>query len=112
VINGTNFDTEDGTCIRDYIHVDDLAQAHVTAVSQDATGVFNLGTDQGHSNMEIIDMARSVTGSDIVVGTGPRRAGDPAHLTASPDRWRRATGWQPQFELRDIIQHAWTWYTQ
>jgi UDP-glucose 4-epimerase len=112
VINGTDFDTEDGTCIRDYIHVDDLAQAHVAAVSQDVTGVFNLGTDQGHSNMEIVDMARSVTGSDIVVGTGPRRAGDPAHLTASPDRWRRATGWQPQFELRDIIQHAWTWYTQ
>jgi UDP-glucose 4-epimerase len=112
VINGKDFDTEDGTCIRDYIHVDDLAQAHVVAVDQNVTGVFNLGTDQGHSNMEIVNMAKSVTGRSIVVGTGPRRSGDPAQLTASPDRWVRATGWQPKFELRDIIQHAWAWYTR
>jgi UDP-glucose 4-epimerase len=89
-----------------------LAQAHVLAVQQDVTGIFNLGTDQGHSNKEIIDMARSVTNLEVAVSTGPRRAGDPAQLTASPARWSNATGWQPAFALRDIVQHAWTWYNR
>jgi UDP-glucose 4-epimerase len=82
------------------------------AIAQDIDGVFNLGTDKGHSNMEVVDMAKSIVARNIVVSTGPRRSGDPAQLTASPDRWVRATGWQPKFELRDIIQHAWTWYTR
>jgi UDP-glucose 4-epimerase len=112
VLNGTDFDTADGTCIRDYVHVEDLAQAHVLAVQQDVTGIFNLGTDQGHSNMEIIDMARSVIGRKVAVSTGPRRTGDPAQLTASPARWSNATGWQPAFALQDIVQHAWTWYNR
>jgi UDP-glucose 4-epimerase len=112
VLNGTDFDTADGTCIRDYVHVEDLAQAHVLAVQQDVIGIFNLGTDQGHSNKEIIDMAKSVTDREVAVSAGPRRAGDPAQLTASPARWSDDTGWKPQFTLRDIVQHAWTWYTQ
>jgi UDP-glucose 4-epimerase len=112
VLNGTDFDTPDGTCIRDYVHVEDLAQAHVLAVQQDVTGIFNLGTDQGHSNKEIIDMAGSVTEREVAVSTGPRRAGDPAQLTASPARWSDAAGWKPAFALRDIVQHAWTWYNR
>ena len=112
VLNGTDFETDDGTCVRDYIHVEDLAQAHVMAIAQDINGVFNLGTDKGHSNMEVVDMAKSIVGRNIVVSTGPRRPGDPAQLTASPDRWVRATGWQPKYDLNNIIQHAWTWYTR
>ncbi len=113
VLNGDNFDTEDGTCVRDYIHVEDLAEAHVRAMNPAIpAGVYNLGTKQGYSNKQIIAMAQEITGKTVNVQVGPARAGDPAMLTADPDKFTQVSGWQPQYELKDIVTHAWAWYTR
>lgn len=112
-LNGTDFPTEDGTCIRDYIHVEDLADAHIRAVDTAIpAGVYNLGTATGISNAEIIDTARTVTGRAIDVQTGPKRDGDPAMLTADPAKFMKACDWEPKHDLYDIINHAWAWYNR
>ncbi|REK71458.1 UDP-glucose 4-epimerase GalE [Paenibacillus paeoniae] len=113
---GDDYDTPDGTCIRDYIHVSDLADAHVLAVDRLRTGadsaVYNLGNGQGFSVKEVIGIARTVTGEAIPAIIEPRRAGDPAVLVASSQRARTELGWEPRrSELEHIIKSAWNWHT-
>ncbi|WP_448524904.1 UDP-glucose 4-epimerase GalE [Parathermosynechococcus lividus] len=114
-IYGTDYPTPDGTCIRDYIHVSDLAYAHVLGLKYLLAGgesnVLNLGNGQGFSVRQIIDTAARVTGCHIPVHQSDRRAGDPARLVASADRARRILGWQPQYaDIEEIIAHAWQWH--
>ena len=113
-IHGTDYDTPDGTCIRDYIHVDDLAQAHLRALellmAQDASDAFNLGNGNGYSVQQVIDSARQATGRPIAVEHGPRRQGDPAVLVADSARARQVLGWRPRYaDLDTIVAHAWHW---
>lgn len=113
-IFGRDYDTPDGTCIRDYIHVEDLCRAHLSALAflnqGGRTERFNLGNGEGFSVQEVIDGARRVTGRDIPVVYGERRPGDPARLVADATRARRTLGWEPQYaELETIIDHAWQW---
>ena len=114
VINGNDFETADGTCVRDYVHVADIADAHVRALDKGGVpgGVYNLGSDCGASNLEIVAAARSVVGKEITVEFGPRRDGDPAILTADASKFKQACGWQPKYKLDDMIRHAWAWYTR
>ena len=130
---GTDYPTADGTCVRDYIHVGDLARAHLlalnalqkhdlekhapekhdseTAPANFAPLVYNLGNGQGFSVREVVEVARKVTGHPIPVIESPRRAGDPAVLIASSEKIRRELGWQPRFEdLQSIIESAWQWH--
>jgi UDP-glucose 4-epimerase len=110
-IFGTDFPTPDGTCIRDYIHVKDLAVAHRLALESNHTGAFNLGTGHGYSVREVIDMARLTTGRTIPTIEKPRRPGDPPILVASADRARQQLEWMPQYsDLSQIIQDAWCWH--
>lgn len=114
-IFGDDYATPDGTCIRDYIHVTDLAQAHILALEYLTNGgesnVFNLGNGVGFSVKEVIEVAREVTGHPIPAKMEPRRAGDPAQLIASSDKARSVLGWNPQFgDLREIISSAWKWH--
>ena len=114
-IFGTDYDTPDGTCIRDYIHVTDLAAAHILAVKYLLDGgksdVFNLGNGVGYSVREVIEMARRVTGHPIPATETPRRAGDPARLVASSEKARRVLGWNPTHaSLEEIIESAWNWH--
>ncbi|MEY2340602.1 UDP-glucose 4-epimerase GalE [Acidithiobacillus sp. IBUN Pt1247-S3] len=111
---GNDYATRDGTCIRDYIHVWDLCQAHLLALQHLLNGgqslALNLGNGQGFSVQEVIDGARRVTGRDIAVRHEPRRAGDPAILVADSTQARARLGWQPEYaELDVILQHAWAW---
>ena len=111
---GTDYPTPDGTCIRDYIHVDDLAQAHLKALEYleagEAPAAFNLGNGQGFSIREVIDAARRVTGRDIELIEADRRPGDPAVLLANSALARSALGWNPELsELQTIVAHAWAW---
>jgi len=113
-INGTDWDTPDGTCVRDYIHVMDLAGAHLAALEHlrkggaEASGAFNLGTGQGRSIREVIESAKRVTKRDIPVVEGPRRAGDPAALVAKVDRAAKILGWQAKRSSIDaIVADAW-----
>lgn len=111
---GEDYDTPDGTCIRDYVHVADLAKAHVLAlrylISGGDTACFNLGNGQGHSVMEIIEMARRVTGRKISVTMGPRRPGDPPVLIADSRVARKILNWSPQYEaIETQIADAWRW---
>ena len=113
VLNGDTYETTDGTCIRDYIHVEDLANAHIRAV--DATipaGVYNLGTKQGFSNREIVDMSQFITGQQVDLKVGPARLGDPAMLTADADKFTKISSWVPQYNLEHIVRHAWAWYNR
>lgn len=111
---GTDYPTPDGTCIRDYIHVDDLADAHVLAVEKMQPGRFaayNVGTGRGYSVREVIATAEAVTGKSIPVKLGQRRPGDPPALVAGGDLLRRELGWTPRFpDLRPIIETAWAWH--
>lgn len=111
---GRDYDTPDGTCIRDYIHVADLVQAHALAVDYLLAGgqssAFNLGNGQGFSVQEVIDTARRVTGRAITVRDAPRRAGDPPRLVADARRASKVLGWQPRFaSIEQIVRHAWAW---
>ncbi|TLP76855.1 UDP-glucose 4-epimerase GalE [Nesterenkonia sphaerica] len=110
-IFGTDYPTRDGTAIRDYIHVVDLADAHVRALHTAASGqhaVYNLGTGTGTSVREILDTVREVTGCNIPVVEAPRRAGDPAVLVASGDRAALELGWFPERDIRQMVSDAWT----
>jgi len=114
-IYGTDYDTPDGTCIRDYIHVTDLAQAHILAVRYLAEGgasdIFNLGNGIGYSVREVIETARKVTRHPIPAVETPRRAGDPARLVASSEKAKRVLGWNPVHDsLEEIISSAWNWH--
>jgi UDP-glucose 4-epimerase len=112
-IFGDDYDTPDGTCVRDYIHVSDLAQAHILALAaldRDSRR-YNLGNGQGFSVRQVIETARQVTGHAIPAHVGPRRPGDPATLVAGSQKIRDELGWQPQYpDLRDIIETAWRWH--
>lgn len=114
---GDDYDTADGTCIRDYVHVEDLIRAHLLALDYLRQGgdsdVFNLGSSQGFSVNEMISAARSVTGKEIPVKTGARRAGDPSILIASSDKARTALGWNPvHTSIEKIIEDAWNWHSK
>ena len=107
---GDDYPTPDGTCIRDYIHILDLAQAHMLALDATESGHYNLGTGNGLSVKEIIDVSREVTGHPIPAETVPRRDGDPPRLIGCSDRARKELGWKPCFEnAHDIISSAWKW---
>lgn len=115
-IYGTDYDTPDGTCIRDYIHVTDLAEAHILAVEYLMKGgesnVFNLGNGVGYSVREVIETARKVTGHPIPAVEIPRRAGDSARLVASGEKAKTVLGWEPKItSLEDIIRSAWVWHS-
>ena len=114
-IYGTDYDTPDGTCIRDYIHVTDLAQAHILAVQYINNGgesdIFNLGNGVGYSVREVIETARKVTGHPIPATETSRRAGDPARLVASSEKAKSVLGWKPVHDsLEEIIASAWNWH--
>ena len=110
---GNNYETADGTCIRDYVHVEDIADAHIAALDQFVpAGVYNLGTNQGTSNLEVIHQAAQVTGVGLAVEIRARRDGDPAQLTAESTKFQNITGWKPKFDLASIIKHAWNWYSR
>lgn len=109
---GNTYNTQDGTCIRDYVHVDDIAQAHVLALYMKVPpGIYNLGAGQGTSNKEIIAAAEKITGKKVVVIEGQQRAGDPPVLVASPDKYAKI-GWRKNYTLDDMIQHSWNWYNR
>jgi len=113
-IFGTDYDTPDGTCIRDFIHVSDLAEAHVLALEHLREGApstaYNLGTGTGHSVREVVEICSKVTGTKIRTVEGPRRPGDPPQLVADPGRAQRELGWRPRLpELMKIVETAWEW---
>lgn len=113
---GTDYPTPDGTCIRDYIHVADLANAHVIALEYlsagNASTAFNLGNGGGYSVYEVIDCVRRVTNQDVPVVNGPRRPGDPPELVAKADKARALLGWTPQYpDIEDIVRHAHQWHS-
>ena len=111
-IYGTDFPTPDGTCIRDYIHVLDLASAHILALSTPKSDAFNLGTGGGTSVREVIDACRKVTGHPIPAVEKPRRQGDPPRLVASSEKAKEKLRWTPQFEnIEAIVGSAWRWHT-
>ncbi len=110
---GTDYPTEDGTAIRDYIHIEDLAVAHRLALDATRPGehlIYNLGTGTGYSVRQVIDVAREVTGREIAVVESPRRPGDPARLVAASDRIKADLGWAPEKGLREIVTDAWEWH--
>ena len=110
MVYGNDYDTLDGSCIRDYIHVIDLAQAHMKALYALESGHYNLGTGNGLSVFEIIEAARKVTGHAIPLEIAPRRAGDPPRLIADSRRARTELGWKPEFENAEaIIESVWQW---
>jgi len=113
VMYGTDYPTQDGTCVRDYIHVEDLAEAHIAAIDPAIkSDIYNLGTKQGYSNLQVLQTASSVLKQDIAYLHGPKRSGDPAQLVADATKFMTASLWQPRFGLTDIIQHVWTWYNR
>lgn len=115
VIYGDDYETPDGTCVRDYIHLLDLASAHLLALRalKDGSRTYNLGNGRGFSVKEVIEVAREVTGHPIPAHVGPRRPGDPAVLVAASDKIGRDLGWRPRYkELDAIIESAWLWHSQ
>lgn len=118
VVNGEDFPTPDGTCVRDYVHVSDLCDAHMLALDRLMKGsgggfdAFNLGNEKGHSVKEVIQTCREVTGMEIRYKVGPRRPGDPAALVADSRKARKTLGWTPRYEkLSDIVGTAWNWFS-
>jgi UDP-glucose 4-epimerase len=113
---GTDYPTPDGTCIRDYIHVVDLAEAHILALTalergSVGSGAYNLGNGTGYSNRQVIESCRRITGHPIPVVEAPRRPGDPAALVASSDRIRKDLGWSPRYpDIDQIVDSAWRWH--
>jgi UDP-glucose 4-epimerase len=112
-IYGTDYATPDGTCIRDYIHIVDLAQAHILALAPGKQGFFNLGNGDGYSVREVIQMCEKVTGKKIPAVEKPRRPGDPPKLVAAADKAKSELGWKPRLnKLEDIITSAWRWHVK
>jgi UDP-glucose 4-epimerase len=110
-IYGNDYETPDGTCIRDYIHIVDLAHAHILALGAANSGFYNLGTGGGSSVREVIAACRKITGRKIDTIEKPRRSGDPPRLIASSEKIKKELGWQPQFQSLDvIIESAWAWH--
>ena len=113
-IYGTDYDTEDGSCIRDYIHVTDLAKAHILALKHlkntNKSDVFNLGNEEGNSVLEVVKKAKKVTGKDFKIKYSKKRAGDPAKLVASSKKAKKTLKWSPKHsDLETIIKTAWEW---
>jgi len=109
-VYGDNYPTADGTCIRDYVHVADIAQAHVLALSPTVpAGIYNLGSNSGTSVKQVMERARTIVGKMPYIGVEARREGDPPVLTACADKFNKLVHWR-NFELDDMIQHAWNWY--
>ena len=112
-VYGNDYPTRDGTCVRDYIHVIDLARAHILSLTilDKRSAIYNLGCGgEGYTVSQVVEIAREVTGREIPIKIGPRRAGDPAVLIASSDRVKRELGWSPEFQdLRKIVESAWLW---
>jgi UDP-glucose 4-epimerase len=112
-IYGTDYPTPDGTCIRDYIHILDLAQAHILALQPGKRGFFNLGNGEGYSVREVIDTCQRVSGKPIKTEEKPRRPGDPPRLVAAAAKARTELGWNPQYpKLEQIVASAWAWHVQ
>ena len=114
-VNGIDYPTFDGTCIRDYVHVSDLAKAHVLAlnkiINDRSLSIYNLGNGKGYSIMEVIDTAKKVTGKEITIIKSKRREGDPPVLISSPEKAKTELLWKPKFsDLESIIRTAWNWY--
>ena len=110
-IFGDDYPTPDGTCIRDYIHIVDLAQAHILALQPGLAGAFNLGNGAGFSVKQVVDAGRAVTGHPIPAVVAPRRSGDPARLISDSAKAKTVLGWQPRHpDIRTIVQHAWDWH--
>ncbi len=111
-IYGTDYDTPDGTCVRDYIHIKDLAQAHRLALGIPASGFYNLGTGGGTSVRDVISCCEKITGKTIPVVERPRRPGDPARLIAASEKARRELGWNPEYQkIEPIVESAWAWHS-
>jgi len=113
-IFGTDYETPDGTCVRDYIHIHDLCSAHLLGLEHLVAGgeskAYNMGNGQGYSIKEVIDVAQKATGTDFEVKLGDRRDGDPAKLVADASLLQKELGWSPQYtDLETIIRHAWEW---
>ena len=112
-IYGADYPTPDGTCVRDYIHVADLAQAHILALQPEAKGFYNLGNGEGYSVREVVRVCEQVSGKKIPAMEKPRRAGDPPKLVASAEKAFREFGWKPKYpKLEDIIGSAWRWHAK
>jgi UDP-glucose 4-epimerase len=110
---GDKYNTLDGTCVRDYIHVEDLAQAHIAAVDLSLqSGIYNLGTQKGYSNKEIIALAEKITQTNVQVQMVEQRAGDPPMLIADASKFLQLGLWKPKHNISDMIQHAWQWYNK
>jgi UDP-glucose 4-epimerase len=110
-IYGTDYETSDGTCIRDYIHIVDLARAHILALGSVNSAFYNLGTGGGSSVREVIAACGKVTGRNIATIEKPRRSGDPPRLIASSEKIKKELGWRPQFQsLEAIVESAWKWH--
>jgi len=110
---GTDYPTEDGTAVRDYVHVEDLARAHLLALDHTQPSrheIFNLGSGTGYSVRQVIDAARTVTGIDIPVREDARRPGDPPRLVAATAKAREHLGWTPERSLEDMVGDAWRWH--
>lgn len=114
ILFGNDYPTKDGTCIRDYIHVLDLAQAHISALERLEEGknaIYNLGAEKGYSNLEVLKMIKRVTGRDFPVKIGKRREGDPAAIFADSTKIKKELGWKPQYsDLKTIVETAWKWH--
>ena len=114
-LNGKNYDTHDGTCIRDYIHVVDLADAHIAALKKLETykgfDVFNVGVGKGYSNLEIIKMIETVSAKKVNVIEGPNRPGDPVEIFSDNSKIKSKLNWMPRYNLKNIIESAWTWHS-
>jgi UDP-glucose 4-epimerase len=110
-VYGTDYETPDGTCVRDYIHILDLARAHILALDSPKSEFYNLGTGGGSSVREVIELARKVTGGKIDTVERPRRPGDPPRLIAASEKIKRELGWQPRFQsLEAVLESAWKWH--
>ena len=110
-IYGTDYPTPDGTCIRDYIHIKDLAQAHILGLQPGKSGFFNLGNGDGYSVKQVIEMCEKITGKKIPAIEKPRRAGDPPKLVAAANKAFNELGWKPQYpKIEDIVATAWAWH--
>lgn len=110
-IFGTDYSTEDGTCVRDYVHVSDIAQAHMLAMEAGIQGFYNLGTGEGCSVRQVVTACEKISGMRIPAIEKPRRPGDPARLVASPEKAMRELGWTPKYsKIEDIVASAWDWH--